>query len=168
MKFHLCISVCMFPLLLLENIIKYADKIIGLNLPISTGGMQEASEILIPGAPILKTSTKTSILLSKEGIKQADKLYLKTGIKTDAYIQNKVIPSVKDGYYEGKNFVYTPENVVKITGGIEIINDIINDGSPIPNTIKGTYGATIKNIYDELNSEWKNTKYIFNKVIPNE
>ena len=100
---------------------QYEDN--SLHVPITIGGMQDASEILIPGGSILKTGAKASTLITKAGIKQADKLYLKTGIKTDAYIQNKVIPSVKDGYYGVSNkFLVNP---VKYTqNSIDIVESI--------------------------------------------
>ena len=100
---------------------QYEDN--SLHVPITIGGMQDASEILVPGGSILKTGAKASTLITKAGIKQADKLYLKTGIKTDAYIQNKVIPSVKDGYYGVSNkFLVNPAKYTQ--NSIDIVESI--------------------------------------------
>lgn len=125
----------------------------------TVGGMQDDLLTVIPGARILKTTSKAGTTISKVAINKADDLYLKTGIKADNYIQSKVVPNVKYGYYGGMNYAYQPENAIKIIGGIEVVNDIVNDSMP-PSTAKGQ----LYNLFDKQDSFIKGIETILEEV----
>ena len=77
----------------------------------------------------VSTTTKAGSTITKATLKEADKLYLQTGIKSDSFLRNKVVPRVKDVYYSGKNFIYDPENILK---GMSIADIIYGAVSPKP------------------------------------
>jgi filamentous hemagglutinin len=98
-------------------------------------GLTDVSvETLLPvvqiGGTVLKT---TSPLIGKTAstlFQEADSVYLNAGIKTDGYIQNTVIPSVKEGYYGTMNYVYDPKTVIIGVKTIDILDGYYGGSSP--------------------------------------
>lgn len=124
-----------------------------LTMPMQVGGMQDESYIFFPTTPILKTTTQAGTTIGKATVNVADDLYLKTSIKTENYLQNTVVPRVKEGYYGAVNYVYQPENVVK---GITIVDTVYGAVSPEP-PATGTQaiGAGVIKMYDLLENKKK-------------
>ncbi len=102
----------------------------------------------------------------KRGIQKADNLNTNLGIYTKNII-NQSTPKLENAYYGTKVFLYTPENIIKGMMGVEIANDVFNDGSPIPLTPIGTILSGIKNTDSLLNDKEK-IKDIKNIFISND
>ena len=137
---------------------QYEDN--SLKLPI-TIGLQDVSYMFVPTTPLLRTTTKAGSTLTKATLKEADKIYLQTGIKTDNFIKTEVVPKVTDAYYNGKNFVYDPENIIK---GMSIADTIYGAVSPEPPmTPQQLGGYLLKNyIYEPIQNS------ILNQYLNNE
>ena len=116
-----------------------------LQLPISIGGMQDESYMFLPTTSILKTTTKAGNTLTKATLKEADKLYLQTGIKSDSFLRNKVAPRVEDVYYGTANkFLSNPTKYTQ--GGIDFIESYLPYSTPALNWW-GLSGAVAGKIY---------------------
>jgi hypothetical protein len=148
---------------------QYEDN--SMNVPVMVGGMQDESMILIPGSPIVKTASEAGTVISKATINIADDIYLKTGIRTENYLQNTVRPSIKagikhnketfeaigglskDGYYTLSNkFLANPTKYTQ--GGIDAIESYL-PGVPNVATKAGVAGAFIDKIvnYESTKSQ---------------
>ena len=119
--------------------------------PNSTIGM--GNQLLGPVTPVAGsiTSTTASKVItsvfnnSKYLINNSGKVYDDLTLGTIDQI-NKVAPNLTNKY------ILDPYNSLKIIGGIEITNDVLNESSPIPGTVKGTIGSTMYNVGKEIKS----------------
>ena len=122
------------------------------HIPEASIGLESNPFVVLPTTRVVSKVISTTAKIIKSSSSKIDDVILNTGIKADNLIQNKVVPAVKDGYYRTANVVTAPDNIVKAIGVIEITNDILNDSMP-PNTGVGSIGASLKNIYNEVNSD---------------
>ena len=114
-------------------------------------GLGDSSDILfITAKPIIstaKTLINTSKVVSPVLVKGGTKLINKAGQGYDDLTLgaikkiNKIAPSVG-------NVILDPKKSAAIIGGVGIVNDVFNEGSPIPSTVKGTLGALGNNLRD--------------------
>jgi hypothetical protein len=80
--------------------------------PDTSIGLKDESYLFVPISPILKTTSKAGTTIGELATKRADELYLNTGIRVDNFIRNEVSPKANNMYYNTKNFIYDPENVM--------------------------------------------------------
>ncbi len=107
--------------------------------------IENNSLIIIPSTKVGQSLSTTTKEISPVIIKNSEQLYddATLGVIKKA---NNIAPNFTNKY------ILDSKNSLKIIGGVEVANDIFNDSTPIPSSVKGTIGSTIYNIEKELKS----------------
>jgi len=128
--------------------------------PDSTKGLEDNSLTFVPTVKVgqtLGTATKevSPIIIQKSGQVYDDgTLEMIQGV-------NSVIPNITNKY------ILDPTNSLKIIGFGEVVNDIFNESSPIPSTVKGTVGSLLNNISNEDEKSIQEKVNYLNKSLDN-
>ncbi len=112
----------------------------------------------------VSTTTKAGNTLTKATLKEADKLYLQAGIKSDSFLRNKVVPRVEDVYYGTANrFLANPTKYTQ--GGIDFIESYLPGVPTLSKTgLGGVITEKILNYDNTINDIEYGMQKIKNKI----
>ncbi|MDD2581707.1 MAG: hypothetical protein PHR66_06920 [Desulfuromonadaceae bacterium] len=129
--------------------------------PNSSKGLVDSSYVFMPSMKIGQTLSKTTTELSPIIIQKTEQFYDNATLGMIQGINN-IAPNITNKY------ILDPTNSLKIIGGIDVANDIFNESSPFPSSIKGAYGRLINNFSGEdeqsINEKIEYLKQSYQKI----
>ena len=128
--------------------------------PNSSVGLEDSSLTFVPTVKVGQTLTTTTKEVSPIIIQKTGQVYddVTLGIIQGS---NSVVPNITNKY------ILDPTNSLKIIGFGEVVNDIFNESSPIPSTVKGTIGSLLNNISNENEKSIQEKLNYLNKNLDN-
>ena len=128
--------------------------------PDSTKGLEDNSLTFVPTVKVGQTVGNATKEVSPVVIKKTGQVYddVTLGMIQGA---NSVVPNITNKY------ILDPTNSLKIIGFGEVVNDIFNESSPIPSTVKGTIGSLLNNISNENEKSIQEKLNYLNKNLDN-
>lgn len=129
--------------------------------PDSSIRLEDSSLTFVPTVKVGQTLSKTTTELSPIIIQKTEQFYDNATLGMIQGINN-IAPNITNKY------ILDPTNSLKIIGGIDVANDIFNESSPFPSSIKGAYGGLINNFSGEdeqsINEKIEYLKQSYQKI----
>jgi hypothetical protein len=126
----------------------------------SSKGLEDNSLTFVPTVKVGQILTTTTKEISPIIIQKTGQVYddVTLGMIQGA---NSVVPNITNKY------ILDPTNSLKIIGFGEVVNDIFNESSLFPSTVKGTVGSLLNNISNEDEKSIQEKVNYLNKSLDN-